>query len=53
MNKAYLAITMNVATKNRTKARAVYSKYKDPFLTTIPGAESKELLLRDEGEEVI
>ena len=53
MNKAYLAITMKVATKDRTKAGAVYSKYKDPFLATIPGAESKELLLRDEDVQVL
>jgi hypothetical protein len=53
MNKAYLAITMKVATKDCTKAGAVYTKYKDPFLATSPGAEYKELLLRDEGEEVI
>ena len=53
MNKAYLAITMKVATNDRTKAGAVYSKYKDPFLATIPGAESKELLLRDEDVQVL
>jgi hypothetical protein len=53
MNKAYLAITMKVATKDRTKAGAVYAKYKDPFLATIPGAESKELLLRDEDVQVL
>jgi hypothetical protein len=53
MNKAYLAITMKVATKDRPKAGAVYAKYKDPFLATIPGAESKELLLRDEDVQVL
>ena len=53
MNKAYLAITMKVAMKDRPKAGAVYSKYKSPFLTTIPGAESKELLLRDEDVQVL
>ena len=53
MKKAYLAITMKVATKDRTKAGAVYAKYKDPFLSTIPGAESKELLLRDEDVQVL
>lgn len=53
MNKAYLAITMQVAAKDRTKAGAVYAKYRDPFLATIPGAESKELLLRDEDVQVL
>jgi hypothetical protein len=40
MNKAYLEITMKVPAKDRVMAGAVYSKYKDPFLTTIPGAEN-------------
>ena len=40
MNKAYLEITMKVPAKDRVKAGAVYSKYKPPFLATIPGAES-------------
>ena len=53
MSKAYLAITMKVASKDRPQAGAVYAKYKDPFLTTIPGAESKELLLRDEDVQVL
>jgi hypothetical protein len=53
MNKAYLEITMKVSAKDRAKAGAVYSKYKDPFLATIPGAESKELLLREEDVQVL
>ena len=53
MNKAFLEITMKVAAKDRAKAGAVYAKYKDPFLATIPGAESKELLLRDEDVQVL
>jgi hypothetical protein len=53
MNKAYLEITIKVAAKDRPKAGAVYSKYKDPFLATISGAESKELLLRDEDVQVL
>jgi len=53
MNKAYLEITMKVPAKDRVKAGAVYSKYKPPFLATIPGAESKELLLREEDVQVL
>jgi hypothetical protein len=53
MNKAYLEITMKVAANDRPKAGAVYSKYKQPFLTSIPGAESKELLLREEDVQVL
>ncbi len=53
MNKAYLAITMQVSAANRMRAGAVYSKYKGPFLATIPGAESKELLLRQEDVQVL
>lgn len=53
MKKAILEITMKVANADRAKAGAVYAKYRSPFLTTVPGAESKELLLRDEDVQVI
>lgn len=53
MTKAYLEITMKVSATDRAKAGAVYSKYKQPFLTTISGAESKDLLLREEDVQVL
>jgi hypothetical protein len=53
MKKAYLEITMRVSTTNRPKAGAIYAKYKPPFLATVPGAESKDLLLRDEDVQVL
>jgi hypothetical protein len=53
MNKAYLEITIKVAEANRAKAGAVYAKYKAPFLATIPGAQSKELLIRAEDVQVL
>lgn len=53
MTKAYLEITMKVSAADRMRAGAVYSKYRDPFLATIPGAESKELLLREEDVQVL
>jgi hypothetical protein len=53
MNKAYLEITMKVSAKDRMDAGAVYSKYKPRFLATVPGAESKELLLREEDVQVL
>lgn len=53
MTKAYIEITLKVAPSNRANAGAVYSKYKQPFLTTIDGAKSKELLVRDEDVQVL
>ena len=53
MNKAILEITMKVPDANRPKAGAVYTKYRQPFLDTVPGAESKELLVREEDVQVI
>jgi hypothetical protein len=53
MNKAYLEITMKVHAKDRMNAGAVYTKYRPQFLATIPGAESKELLLREEDVQVL
>jgi hypothetical protein len=53
MNKAFLAITLKVAAANRPKAGAVYQKYRNAFLDNVPGAESKDLLLRDEDVQVL
>ena len=53
MKPAFLEITMKVAAANRPKAGAVYAKYKPPFLATVPGAQSKELLLREEDVQVL
>jgi hypothetical protein len=53
MTKAYLEITVRVSGADRAKAGAVYSKYKQPFLATVTGAESKDLLLREEDVQVL
>lgn len=53
MKSAILEITMKIAAANRLKAGDVYAKYRPPFLSTVPGAESKELLLRDEDVQVL
>ena len=53
MNKAYLEITLKVSAADRAQAGAVYAKYKAPFLATVPGAESKDLLVRDEDVQVL
>lgn len=53
MTKAYIEITLQVAPSDRENAGAVYSKFKQPFLTTIAGAKSKELLIRDEDVQVL
>ncbi|MEW1791768.1 MULTISPECIES: hypothetical protein [Streptomyces] len=50
---AYLEITLKVAEENRAAAAGVYQKYKQPFLDTVPGAESKQLLVRDEDVQVL
>ena len=49
----YLQITLKVAPANRPAAAGVYQRYKAPFLDTIGGAKSKELLVRDEDVEVL
>ncbi|NVD70485.1 hypothetical protein D0T25_04040 [Duganella sp. BJB488] len=50
---AYLQIILKIANANRAAAAAVYQKYKAPFLDTIAGAQSKELLVRDEDVQVL
>jgi hypothetical protein len=49
---AYLEITLQVDPADRVAAAGVYEKYKQPFLDTVPGATSKELLVRDEDVQV-
>ncbi|CAG9269925.1 hypothetical protein [Paraburkholderia unamae] len=49
----YLQITLKIAAANRAAAAGVYRQYKAPFLATIAGAKSKELLVRDEDVQVL
>ena len=49
----YLQITLRIAPANRPAAAGVYQRYKAPFLNTVAGARSKELLVRDEDVEVL
>lgn len=53
MKQAILEITMKVADADRPKAGAIYAKYKPPFLASVPGAKSKDLLLREEDVQVL
>ena len=48
----YLQITLRIAPGNRALAAGVYSKYKQAFLDQVPGAKSKDLLIRDEDVQV-
>ncbi|EUL88415.1 hypothetical protein P832_00299 [Enterobacter kobei] len=50
---AYLQIPLDISNENRAAAAGVYQNYKTPFLTTIEGATSKELLVRDEDVQVL
>ncbi len=49
----YLQITMKIAPAKRSDAAGVYQRFKAPFLSSIPGAKSKELLVRDEDVQVL
>lgn len=49
----YLQITLKISPANRPAAAGVYQRYKAPFLETIAGAKSKELLVRDEDVQVL
>lgn len=53
MTKAYLEITLKVDNTDRANAAGVYNKYKAPFLETIKGALSKELLVHVEDVQVL
>lgn len=53
MAKAYLEISLKINEADRANAGGVYGKYKAPFLETIKGATSKELLIRNEDVQVL
>lgn len=50
---AYLEVTLRVEPADRAAAAAVYEKYRRRFLDTVPGATSKELLVRDEDVQLL
>jgi hypothetical protein len=50
---AYLEITLKIQEKNRPAAAQVYSKYRQPFLKEIKGAQSKALLVRGDDVQVL
>ena len=50
---AYLEITLQIDSKDRAAAAGVYSKYKPQFLAEVPGAQSKDLLVRDQDVQVL
>ena len=51
--KAYLEITMKINESDRPAAAKVYSDYREPFLQTISGALTKDLLVREEDVQVL
>ncbi|MBE5994384.1 MAG: hypothetical protein E7247_18595 [Paenibacillaceae bacterium] len=51
--KAYLEITIKIDAVNRPAAAKVYTDFREPFLLQIPGALTKNLLIRDEDVQVI
>lgn len=50
---AYLEITMKIENNHRQVAAKVYTDYIRPFLETIEGALTKDLLIRDEDVQVL
>lgn len=53
VSMVYLQITLKVRADRRAAAGDIYHRYKTPFLTTIEGARSKDLLLRDDDVQVL
>ncbi|ADB39773.1 hypothetical protein [Spirosoma linguale] len=53
MASAYLEITLPIDEADRAKAADIYTQFKGPFLATIPGALSKELLVHTQDVQVL
>lgn len=43
--KAYLEISMKINSANRAAAAKIYSDYRTPFLDSIPGALTKDIII--------
>ncbi|MFZ7112005.1 MAG: hypothetical protein ACOWYE_10020 [Desulfatiglandales bacterium] len=50
---AYLEINLKIRPENRSAAAEVYAKYRGPFLGGIEGAQTKQLLVREEDVQVL
>lgn len=50
---AFLEITLKINDEDRPSAAGVYQEYKQPSLSSIAGATSKELLIREEDVQVL
>lgn len=50
---AFLEVTIQINDADRPAAAGVYKKYKQPFLNTIDGAQSKMLLVRNDDIQVL
>jgi Holliday junction resolvase len=50
---AYLEITLKVSDDNRPAAAKVYNDYKETFLNEVKGAQSKDLLIREDDVQVL
>ncbi|WP_249375460.1 MULTISPECIES: hypothetical protein [unclassified Actinomyces] len=50
---AYLQITMTIDPADRPAGAKVFYDYLKEFLDTVPGARTKELLVRDEDVQVL
>jgi hypothetical protein len=50
---ATLEITLKIADEDRAAAAGVYNRYRQPFLDQVPGAKSKQLLVRAEDVQVL
>src|SRR5262245_32983032 len=49
----YLEITLKVRAERSPAAVDVYNRYRTPFLQTVTGAKSKQLLVRDDDVQVL
>lgn len=50
---AFLQVTLTIDPADRQTGADVYQQYRQPFLDTVPGARSKDLLIRDEDVQVL
>ena len=50
---AFLEISIKVDEPDRPAAAAIYTQFKQPFMDNVPGALSKQLLMRDEDVQVL
>lgn len=53
MTNVFVEISLQIDNADRPEFKLIYDKYRSIFMASVPGAQSKRLLIRDEDVQVL